>query len=79
MFYRLFLRHPHSVGEGYFEHQRRALQFAGSLLAGGMACFVHGLIPALFLQTGSRTVSRLYEPMVISRNSRVAVRRKLAQ
>jgi Family of unknown function (DUF6356) len=67
MFNRLFLEHPHSVGEGYWEHQHKAWSFGMALLASGIACLIHGLVPALFTRTGSRTVTRLYDSMVVNR------------
>jgi Family of unknown function (DUF6356) len=60
---RLFLEHPREVGQSYLEHQRNAFSYAGSMLMAAIACFVHGLIPALFLHTGSRVVSRLSQVM----------------
>jgi hypothetical protein len=63
----LFMEHPRSVGESYLEHQRRALNFGTALLVAGVACLLHALVPALFPTTGSRTVSRLHDRMVIHR------------
>lgn len=67
MFNRLFLDHPRSVGESYFGHQRQAMTFGARMFVGAIACFLHGIVPAAFTQTGSRTVSRLYDRMVINR------------
>ena len=61
---RWFAEHPRSVGESYREHFLTALRFALAMLAGGLACLVHALVPALFERTGSRTVKRLYSDMV---------------
>ena len=47
MFARLFLDHPQSVGENYFEHQRVALSFVGPLLFAGFACLLHAFVPGL--------------------------------
>jgi hypothetical protein len=63
----LFTHHPHSVGESYLEHQRQALAFGSAMLGAGIACLLHALVPALFTTTGSRTVSRLYDRMVLKR------------
>jgi len=63
----LFLDHPRDVGETYFAHQRRAFGFGARMLGAGFACLLHGLIPAMFCQTGSRVVTGLYEDMVSSR------------
>lgn len=63
MFEQLFLEHPRTVGEGYFEHQRRAFGFGGALIAAGFACLVHGLLPRLFVTSASDTVLRLGETL----------------
>jgi hypothetical protein len=60
---RLFTDHPRSVGESYLDHLRFACTFGTRMLAGGAACFVHGMLPFLFTTTGSRTVLALYERM----------------
>jgi hypothetical protein len=59
----LFLDHPRSLGESYWQHQRRALRFGVSMIGGGAACLVHALLPAVFVHTASSTVQRLYEEM----------------
>ena len=70
MLHRLFLEHPHSVGEGYWQHQRKAFMFGASMVSSGMACLIHALIPALFQKTGSSTVARLHDVMVVNRTRR---------
>jgi len=70
VFNRLFLQHPQSVGESYLEHQRHALGFAFSLFFAALACFVHALVPALFVRTGSEAVTRLHDRMVVHRAAR---------
>lgn len=70
VFTRLFLDHPRSVGESYLEHQRHAFGFGISLLGAALACLVHALIPALFVRTGSSTVARLHDRMILHRTGR---------
>jgi hypothetical protein len=65
--YRLFIEHPHSVGETYLQHQRHAFAFGCAMVAGGVACLLHGMVPALFTRTGSTTVARLHDRMVLHR------------
>jgi len=64
---RAFTEHPASVGEGYFEHLARASCFGTRMMCAGFACLVHGLLPFLFVKTGSRAISELNERMVINR------------
>jgi hypothetical protein len=62
-----FTRHPNSVGETYWEHQRAALSFAGPLALAAVCCLVHAFLPFLFDGTGSRIVKRLNDRMVVNR------------
>ncbi|GEM_PF-1058788 len=59
--------HPASVGESYFQHLRMAVGFSVRLVGGGLACFVHALLPFLFTHTGSSTIAILHERMVVNR------------
>jgi hypothetical protein len=74
VFNRLFLEHPRSIGESYLEHQRCALGFGFSLLVAGLACMVHGLVPGLFVRTGSDAITRLHD-LMIARQARAAADR----
>jgi len=56
---RLFTEHPASVDESYFQHLRFAARTGTTMLIGGAACFVHGLMPFLCTTTGSRTIRAL--------------------
>src|ERR1700761_6349228 len=66
-FHKIFSDHPNSVGETYLEHARHALSFGCVMLVGSLACFTHGVFPWLHTRTGSETVTRLYDRMVINR------------
>jgi hypothetical protein len=59
MFQRLFLAHPASVKENYFQHQRAALSFALPLFAAACAALVHAVIPGLCERTASNLVRHL--------------------
>lgn len=63
MLHKLFLEHPQDVGETYREHQRQAFAFGSAMLLGAIACFMHGLVPAVFRCTASSTITRLHERM----------------
>jgi hypothetical protein len=64
---KVFLDHPRALGETYWQHQRRALQFGTSMVSAGLACLLHALIPAIFVRTASSTVVRLHEQMHAAR------------
>jgi len=59
--------HPASVGESYTEHMGVAFRFGGKLLLASLACLAHGLLPFMFVTTGSSTVRALYGEMVTHR------------
>jgi uncharacterized protein DUF6356 len=69
VFNRLFVDHPRSVGESYLEHQRHAFGFGISLVAAGLACLVHAVVPGLFVRTGSQAITRLHDRMVVNRSA----------
>lgn len=64
-----FTEHPASVGETYAEHLKAASGFGFAMIASGVACLIHGLIPALFVRTGSNTINRLHDSMIVNRRS----------
>lgn len=64
---KLFTEHPESVGETYLEHMGVAFGFGTRMLLAGLACVVHGLLPFLFVKTGSRTIATLHDRMVAHR------------
>ncbi|MBS0365456.1 MAG: hypothetical protein JSR67_06495 [Proteobacteria bacterium] len=64
---RAFTDHPASVGETYGEHLQRASGFGLRMVFSGLACLVHGVLPFLFVHTGSRAIASLNERMIINR------------
>jgi len=60
VFHRIFVSHPQSVGESYFQHQRVALSFAFPLLGAGLAAFLHALVPAVCERTAGNTIRKLH-------------------
>ena len=72
MWKKLFLEHPDSVDESYFEHMGQAFFFSSRLFVGALCCFVHGLVPALFTKTGSHLIRTLNDRMVVNRTGKKA-------
>lgn len=66
-FRNLFTEHPASVGETYGEHFLSAAGFAGKMFVGSLACFLHAVLPFLFVKTGSGIVTELHDRMVANR------------
>ncbi len=71
----LFVEHPASVDETYLEHLISAVGFGTKMIVAGVACMVHGLLPAVFVTRGSDAICALHERMVMKRrkNSRSAL------
>ena len=65
--FRAFTEHPETVGETYLEHMGSAWSFAGGMLVGAAACFLHGIAPFAFQKTGSQRIATLYDRMVLNR------------
>lgn len=63
----LFHKHPASVGESYCQHLQHASAFGLRMIFGGVACIVHGLLPFVFIRTGSQQVATLHDRMVLNR------------
>jgi hypothetical protein len=68
---RAFTEHPASVGESYTEHLFRAACFGTRMVFAGVACLVHGVLPFLFVRTGSRAIAELNDRMVVNRRVRL--------
>ncbi|MEM6887714.1 MAG: DUF6356 family protein [Pseudomonadota bacterium] len=60
MFGRLFLDHPATVNESYFQHLIFALRFSSLLFAAGGAAFVHAFVPCLFEKTAGLMICRMH-------------------
>lgn len=57
---RLFVEHPASVEESYFEHMRFAGRFSAKLCMAGAAALIHALIPGLFEKTAGNIICQLH-------------------
>jgi len=51
--------HLKSCNESYFKHMFFAGRVGGTMIAAGLACVAHGVLPGLFETTGSRTIKSL--------------------
>lgn len=67
-----FSDHPASVGETYVQHLVSASGFAFRMFGAGICCLVHGLLPFLFVRTGSDAITRLHDRMVMDRGRRIS-------
>ncbi|CAN5236480.1 hypothetical protein BH09PSE3_BH09PSE3_12930 [soil metagenome] len=69
MIRRIFLDHPRTVGEGYWEHFGVASRFGAAMLIGGSKAMVHAVFPNLCKTSGSDTVRKLHAEMVRKRGA----------
>jgi uncharacterized protein DUF6356 len=69
-----FTAHPREVGETYFEHGLFACRYGAKMALGGIAAFLHGLMPFLFETTGSRITRELNATLEESRARAAALR-----
>ncbi|WP_133365256.1 DUF6356 family protein [Qipengyuania sediminis] len=58
-FDRLLFAHPRSLGESYAEHAAIAARFGGAMVAGGVKCLVHAIVPAFYARAASDCVAEL--------------------
>ena len=63
-----FTQHPADVGETYLQHLIHASSFGVRMVLGGFACMLHGLLPFLFVKTGSKQIETLHGKMVVNRS-----------
>ncbi|MEM8653847.1 MAG: DUF6356 family protein [Pseudomonadota bacterium] len=63
MLTRVFLTHPRSVDESYFEHALFAGRFALRLFGAAGAATVHAVIPALFEKTAGNMIRAMHDDM----------------
>ncbi len=56
---KMFLDHPASVDESYFQHFFYAIGYSVRLIAAGVACFIHAFIPGLFSFTASTMIKKI--------------------
>ena len=70
--------HLREAGETYPQHLVKAAGFGITMLAGGVACLVHALLPFLFVTTGSTCISQLHSRMESRREAVLDGRRQLA-
>jgi hypothetical protein len=60
---RIFSEHPSSLGMSWAEHAIGAVIIAVRLIAAGIACLIHAIVPVWFAQTAGRTVTEMYQEM----------------
>ena len=62
---RIFVEHPQSVDETYFQHMRFAAWFAARLLMAGGAALIHAVVPCLFEKTAGRMIEEMHARLAV--------------
>ena len=65
---KMFIEHPETVGETYFQHLHSASYFGVRMLVGAFCCFVHALLPFMFEKNASKIIIGLHDRMVANRH-----------
>ena len=60
MYKKLFINHPQSINETYFEYAQFALRCSSLLFLAAFAALIHVIIPAFFEKTASSIIASLY-------------------
>ncbi len=68
-FKKMFIDHPASAGETYFQHAGRAIIMSLRMLGAGLAALVHALIPGLFITKAGDVAIEVAEEISELRNS----------
>ena len=60
----IFTKHPHKVGETYWQHFANAMAICGNMLLGSMACFIHAIFPFAFEKTASNILFKILKTYI---------------
>lgn len=64
----LFTKHPKSVGESYFTHFAKALNFCFQLLMLSLKTFVHAIFPFIYVDAASSKIKQMNKEMQQRKN-----------
>ena len=64
MFARLFVDHPASVGESYFQHMGESLKIGGGVVRAAAGGGVHAFVPGWCKTTGSTAILTLHKEVM---------------
>lgn len=64
---RLFIEHPASVNETYWQHFGSAMSFGLRMAWGGIVCMIHAILPAVYCTKASGIIGELHDRMIVNR------------
>tara|TARA_R110000824_G_scaffold270_1_gene1425 strand:+ start:665 stop:880 length:216 start_codon:yes stop_codon:yes gene_type:complete len=67
--YNPFTKHPHSVGETYFEHMRKAVSYGLRIQLISLIVFIHATFPFLFEDTAGDEIEKINKELQHRRNN----------
>jgi hypothetical protein len=59
--------HLHETGESYFEHLAFTLRISAGLTLTALVIVIHGLMPFIFIHTGSRLMDGIHRKLAARR------------
>lgn len=59
----LFTKHPHSIGETYFEHLFKAALFSMRLFLAATCCLIHSILPFLFKDSATDCIIKMVKEL----------------
>jgi len=67
--YNPFTKHPHSVGETYLEHMKKAIRYGLRIQLISLIIFIHATFPFLFKDTASDEIEKINKELQHRRNN----------
>ena len=67
-----FTKHPHSVGETYFQHMKKAVRYGLRIQIVAIIIFIHALFPFLFEQNGGDEIDKINKELQHRKKSKKA-------
>tara|TARA_E500000331_G_scaffold18398_1_gene16258 strand:+ start:317 stop:526 length:210 start_codon:yes stop_codon:yes gene_type:complete len=68
--YNPFTKHPHSVGETYFEHMKKAIKYGLRIQLISLMIFVHATFPFLFEHDASDEIEKINKELQYRRKTK---------
>jgi len=68
--YNPFTKHPHSVGETYFEHMKKAIKYGLRIQLISLIIFVHATFPFLFEHDAGDEIEKINKELQYRRKTK---------
>ena len=64
----IFTKHPHAIGETYFQHLLKGVGFSIKLVFIALKVFIHAIFPCFFEHSASDKVAELHDVLQKRKN-----------